>query len=201
LLRTIPLIGSSLYLIVVGGDQPGPSTLVRFYAWHIFGLTIIFSFFTIWHLFRVRRDGGIATPPPHQRRNNSRITRYELARREFLTVIVGSAILLAFANLLPAPISPPLSDSNITTEIARAPWFFLWIQQLLKYGNPFLLGICVPTVVLLIFSTLPYLFPLPLPEELGSWFPKHNRLAQLCVFGLLIIICTLAILAIQPSPP
>src|SRR5512142_999454 len=40
LLKTVPLIGNSLFILVTGGSQLGTQTLVRFYAWHIFALTL-----------------------------------------------------------------------------------------------------------------------------------------------------------------
>ena len=64
LVKSIPLLGNVLYRLVVGGTQPGPATLIRFYGWHIFGLTLAAGILVTWHIFRVRRDGGIAVPPP-----------------------------------------------------------------------------------------------------------------------------------------
>jgi hypothetical protein len=64
LVRSIPIIGPGLYAILVGGNQPGAATLIRFYGWHIFGLALVLILVGGWHLFRVRRDGGVAVPPP-----------------------------------------------------------------------------------------------------------------------------------------
>ncbi len=86
LVRSIPLLGNVLYGMLVGGSQPGPATLVRFYAWHIFGLTLPLVLVGIWHIFRVRRDGGIAVPPPEHRQDHARISRNELVRREILAI-------------------------------------------------------------------------------------------------------------------
>ena len=75
LLKTIPWIGEGLYQFVMGGPEAGPATLTRFYAWHIFGLTIGAAILIGWHAFRVRRDGGIAVPPPDRtRRQNTHHT-------------------------------------------------------------------------------------------------------------------------------
>src|SRR5512140_3055136 len=60
LIKTIPLVGDYFYQLLIGGTQPGSATLIRFYAWHIFGLAIITVILIGWHTFRVRRDGGIA---------------------------------------------------------------------------------------------------------------------------------------------
>ena len=178
LIKSIPVVGSSLYRFVVGSDQPNAATLIRFYAWHIFGLTLVFLFFTVWHLFRVRRDGGIAVPPPQSRSSQARISRFVLSRREALAALVSLIALLGIANLFPAPIAAPMNEMISTTEIAKAPWFFLWIQELLRYGDPFLLGIIVPLILLLAIALIPYLLPSALPEELGAWFPAHNRVAR-----------------------
>ncbi|MGE5251056.1 MAG: cytochrome b N-terminal domain-containing protein, partial [Bacteroidota bacterium] len=78
LLSSIPVMGPALYQFVVGGSQAGPSTLVRFYAWHIFALSAGGAVVLIWHLFRVRRDGGISAPPPEGPGNSARISRSEL---------------------------------------------------------------------------------------------------------------------------
>ena len=82
LLKTIPWVGAGLYQFVIGGSEPGPATLIRFYAWHIFGLTTAAFLLMVWHIFRVRRDGGIAAPPSASQKNRERIKRVELLNRE-----------------------------------------------------------------------------------------------------------------------
>jgi quinol-cytochrome oxidoreductase complex cytochrome b subunit len=76
---------------------------------------------------------------------------------------------------------------------ARAPWFFLWVQQMLKWGDPFLWGVFVPLMLLILLALIPYIFPKPADRELGRWFPRSSRLAQvtLVVIALLIIILTI----------
>jgi len=65
----------------------------------------------------------------------------------------------------------------------RAPWFFLWVQQLLRYGNAFWMGVAIPFGMLLALGALPYITPdLPV-EQRGRWLPRAGRLAQ--VVGVL----------------
>ncbi len=210
LLKTIPLMGNSLYALIVGGAEPGESTLIRFYAWHIFGLMLPAAILTGWHAFRVRRDGGIAVPPPSLRPVPERITRFELVRRESAAMLFTAAALILLAVFSPAPIAAPIpasaasSSAHPLTSAAssahplesadnRAPWFFLWIQQMLKWGDPFFFGILVPLMLLAILALIPYIFPQPQESELGRWFPKSSRLAQaaVVVIGLFVIILTL----------
>jgi len=193
LIKTIPLFGNNLYQSLIGGTEPGSATLTRFYAWHIFGLTIVSAILIGWHAFRVRRDGGIALPPPNLRTDLERISRFELVRRETLAMILTSAALIVLSILIPAPIASPITQITSLSTDSRAPWFFLWIQQMLKWGDPFLWGVLVPLVVLLILALIPYVFPKPHQSELGHWFPKSNRLAQitLALIAMLIILFTL----------
>jgi len=199
LVRSIPLVGSGLYTILVGGIQPGPATLIRFYGWHIFGLTLAAGILVVWHAFRVRRDGGIAVPPPALRRDQDRITRYELVRREVLAMLLASVALLLLAVFAPAPLAQPITGTSAVSSTARAPWFFLWVQELLKLGSPFLWGVVVPLAVLTALTLIPYLFPGSSQTELGEWFPRHSRLAQVFFAIILLSIGILTVLALLPT--
>jgi len=200
LVKTIPGFGPALYRALMGSNQPGAATLVRFYAWHVFGLTILMVAIGVWHLFRVRRDGGIAVPPPQLRPDAERITRFELVRREALAALLTGAGLLALAAIFPAPLAPPMSDTASLSLDARAPWFFLWVQQLLKWGDAFLFGVAIPLGILTLLALIPYLLPNAQPAELGRWWPRGNRLAQILVAFIMLAILGLTLLALLPSP-
>ena len=120
LVRSIPRIGPGLYLLVMGGSEPNPATLIRFYAWHIFGLTIFLVVIGVWHLFRVRRDGGIAVPPSDKRLDQTRITRFELVRREGLAAIIASIVLILLAAFIPAPLASPMTDAVQAAEFTSS---------------------------------------------------------------------------------
>lgn len=196
LIKTVPVIGGALYRFVMGGNQPGPATLIRFYAWHIFGLTLILVGVGVWHLFRVRRDGGIAVPPPDMRADPARIRRNELVRREVWAAVLASAALILITILIPAPIAEPMDLAATATADSRAPWFFLWVQHLLSWGDPFLFGILIPLGTLSAFVLIPYLLPEPAPGDLGRWFPQGARSAQLVAASVVIILVLLTIWAL-----
>jgi quinol-cytochrome oxidoreductase complex cytochrome b subunit len=197
LLRSIPLLGDSLYAALVGGNQIGASTLIRFYAWHLFGLTLVLLVLLVWHIFRVRRDGGIAVPPPASRSDTSRITRKQLARREALAMLWAGSLLLGLSILVPAPLAPGIQQGATPASESLAPWFFLWVQQLLRLGDPFVYGILVPMGALLLLALVPYITPQRLsPTELGSWFPSGGRNVQVMVAILGIAILVLSLLAL-----
>lgn len=196
LMKSIPLVGQPLYLLVMGGLRPGPATLIRFYAWHLFGLTLAVVIVGAWHIFRVRRDGGIAVPPAGQRQEATRISRFELARREGLAALLATAGLFILAALAPTPLGPAMTAVSAQVADTRAPWFFLWVQQLLKWGDAFWLGVVIPLGILAYLALIPFVTPAPHPEELGEWFPARGRLVQISVGMILIAILTLTLLAL-----
>ena len=196
LIKSIPLAGEKLYILLMGGPYPGAATLVRFYAWHLFGLAVVAVILVGWHAFRVRRDGGIALPPPDLRTDHERISRFELVRREILAMLFTGAALILLSAFFPAPISTPIKELTSQTTDAAAPWFFLWVQQMLKWGDPFVWGVAVPLVFLLILGLIPYMFPLPLPSEYGKWIPKSNRIAQLALGFIALWVIVLTVIEI-----
>ena len=197
LLKTIPLIGETLYWFVVGAPQPEGITLIRFYAWHTYGLVIIAIILVTWHIFRVRRDGGIASAQSTKPNLKlERISRYELVNREVLAMLYGGVILILLAALVPAPIGPPMSETMVVAGQDQAPWFFLWIQDLLQFGDPFIFGVLIPLLALGVLTVIPYIFPKIDPLELGSWFPTTGRLAQGTTVLIILIILILTIQAL-----
>jgi quinol-cytochrome oxidoreductase complex cytochrome b subunit len=195
LLKTIPWIGTGFYQFVIGGNEANTATLTRFYAWHIFGLTLGAAILIVWHVFRVRRDGGIAVPPPTERKDKDRITRFDLLNREVLTMTIAGALLILFSMIAPAPIKQPISDSGAAmTGNSQAPWFFIWVQQLLKLGDPFLFGVFTPVLVVIALAIMPYVLPNAKRDELGRWFPRGNRIAQILIVLIILTILILTVL-------
>ncbi len=196
LLRTIPWIGEFLYRLAVGGGDACSTALIRFYTWHLYGLTIPAILMGIWHAFRVRRDGGIAVPPPKLRATQERISRDVLVQREILAMLLVGGALLLIASTVPAPIAPAMTEQPVLTADARAPWFFLWIQQMLKWGDPLLWGVAVPLGLVITLGLIPYLFPEPRDPEIGRWFPPSNRLAQIIISAIALFTIGLTLLAL-----
>ena len=185
LLKTVPGIGEGLYRFIIGGTEPGGAALTRFYTWHIFGLTLLVAGITVWHIFRVRKDGGISSPPAERGEKTPRIPRADLVKKEVLAMFIAGLTLLLLSAVIPAPIGQPLTSNNALVGDSRAPWFFLWIQETLKLGNPFLWGVAMPLLAVLILGLLPYILPNAREEEWGRWLPKGNRIAQ--IVGIIII--------------
>lgn len=119
IVREIPLLGNWLHGLVVGGPVIGDATVVRFYTWHTLGLSIPVIILIGWHIFRVRRDGGISHQSlvvSHQSAvsnhqspiSKRRITRRELVRREGIAMLALLILLLLLALFFDAPLAPPV---------------------------------------------------------------------------------------------
>jgi quinol-cytochrome oxidoreductase complex cytochrome b subunit len=185
LLKTIPLIGHELYAIVVGGPAINAGTIVRFYGWHIFGLAVAALGFISWHIFQVRRDGGISYIERDGERP-ARISRDVLVRREALAALLITIGLLVLAILFPPPLGSTADFDSIPTE-AAAPWFFIWVQQLLRLGSPLLMGVVIPGILLLLLLLVPYVFDRS-AEGGGRYFNRSGRRAQLVLLIIIVFV-------------
>ncbi len=186
LTHEIPLVGNTFYRLLVGGDAINATTPTRFYAWHIVGLMVPLFILLVWHGWRVRRDGGISYA---ERR--PRIHRDVLIRQETLTAIVTLLALGITCLLWDAPLDAPADFHRLVTS-SKAPWFFLGIQELLRFASPFVAGVLIPGVVVLVVAMLPYLLDRR-EDGGGRWFSREGRWAHIFLIATLVAIIGLSL--------
>lgn len=83
-----------------------------------------------------------------------------------LTLGVGLAILL-FSLVKQAPLEE-IANPLITTDPAKAPWYFVGLQELLEHMHPTLAGVIIPTILVLFLVALPYIDHSRV--SVGVWF-------------------------------
>ena len=186
LVNTIPGIGPALYRVLVGGQAVGQATLLRFYAWHVIGLAFVAAALIAWHSFRVRRDGGISHREP-----SPRVGREQLVRTESIAALLTLAALVGLSVFANAPLGPA-ANLTVPAAEARAPWFFLWIQELLRVAPAFLAGVLAPLVVFTLLSVLPYTFDRG-QAGVGEWFSRPGRLAQSVFLVIAAVVTALTV--------
>jgi cytochrome b/b6/petD-like protein len=78
-----------------------------------------------------------------------------LLLRESIAFQILGIVLVAAALLWDAPLEQ-LADPLLTPNPAKAPWYFLGLQELLHYFPPLLAGIIIPTLVIVALVVIPY---------------------------------------------
>jgi quinol-cytochrome oxidoreductase complex cytochrome b subunit len=189
LFREIPFWGESLYHALVGDAQIGASALLRFYAWHVFGFTLVGVLGIVYHLWRLRKDGGISRPVPQNGNSLAFISKDELFFREFITAALVTAALVLISLLIPIPMGPA-ATLDAGAEV-RAPWIFLWVQDLLRAIPPLWAGIIAPLVVLLALALIPFL------DRHGPgraiWFARERWKPQALLLALAVVMIALSL--------
>ncbi len=74
---------------------------------------------------------------------------------EFIAMLILFAGLLVFSSLINAPLRE-LANPNLTPNPSKAPWYFLGLQELLRYFHPMVAGITIPTFILVGLAAVPY---------------------------------------------
>ena len=75
---------------------------------------------------------------------------------EFLAAVAMSIFLLMLGLFINAPLEE-LANPNVTPAVAKAPWYFLGLQELLAYFHPTVAGALTPIGVLVGSALIPYL--------------------------------------------
>ncbi len=164
--EVIPGVGTLITVLIRGGSVIGQDGLLRFYLLHILVLPLVMILFTSIHYYRVVRlhNTPVNVGNDHERSAEKRpengrtvklypsVTLLEL----FLSFALLSAMIAFVVFIYDAPLGNH-ADPNHTPVNTRAPWFFLWLQGLLKIGDSFLVGICLPVVLFGLLCAVPYL--------------------------------------------
>jgi quinol-cytochrome oxidoreductase complex cytochrome b subunit len=101
---------------------------------------------------------------------------------EFLAAAMLSIVLLVMGLIINAPLEE-LANGNVTPAVAKAPWYFLGLQELLAYFHPTVAGVLVPGFVLVGGIVLPYIDRTPTTR------PSERKTAVvlftlICILGL-----------------
>src|SRR6476620_12039537 len=79
-----------------------------------------------------------------------------LLRIEFLAAIIVSIILIVWSIALNAPLEEP-ANPTLTMNPSKAPWYFLGLQEMLVYFDPWMAGVVLPSLVLVGLMAIPYI--------------------------------------------
>jgi menaquinol-cytochrome c reductase cytochrome b/c subunit len=104
----------------------------------------------------------LALVPPEgiqrvEREQGDRINVWpHLLIEEFIALLLVTVTLVIFSTFVNAPLRE-LANPNLTPNPSKAPWYFLGLQELLRYFHPMVAGVLfAPTLVLLALAVVPY---------------------------------------------
>ena len=125
----------------------------------IVGMLFIVGFFT-WLSFsravdndRRRAEGR---PLREQEKNEKVLTWPDLVYTELICMVALTALLIAWGIVLQAPLEEPASAAK-TPNPSKAPWYFLGLQEMLVYYDPWMAGVVLPSFILVGMMAIPYI--------------------------------------------
>ena len=117
-----------------------------------------------------------------------------LLKREFLAAIIVTVILVVWSVALDAPLEEP-ANRNLTMNPAKAPWYFLGLQEMLVYFDPWLAGVVFPTAILIGLIAIPYCDTNPLGN--GYYTFRQRKFAiWVFLFGFFLLWILLIVIGV-----
>ncbi len=195
------VVGRNLNLLVRGAPEFGANGLLRFYLLHVVALPLAGILALGVHYYKVVHHGH-SLPPEAEAVGVDTAKRVPMDSRAYfmpqimtrelwyvsglLALLVGAAALFYHA-----PTLEPHANPLVTPLHTTAPWYFLWLQGMLKIGDKVIWGVVVPTVAAGLLLILPYV-------EVGPSRRYADRRIGLSVAALAVV--ALAVLSYMGTP-
>jgi cytochrome b-561 len=230
-----PVVGEQIRFFLLGGNTIDQNTLIRFYVLHCFFLPVLLTFLFAWHMWRVRKDHGLACVD-HLARQQKRTTAAapsktwsllgitkgrtvhveaslvdevtdtvpsspNLTRRLLTVTLFTTLAVCLLAILVPTPLEEA-ANPRVTPNPAKAPWYFLWLQELVTIttvrlggftiNGALIGGIILPGVMVAALALWPFYDRSPI-TGVGVWFARERRRQNIAflIFVLAVVVLTI----------
>ena len=159
---------------------------------------MIFSIlFFLWLAFRqatlndMRMERG--EPPREATESKTKVLVWpDLVYPEFVVTVLLSAVFIIWAVYVEAPIEEPAAGSRAPNP-AKAPWYFLGLQEMLVYFDPWLAGVVLPGTIVVGLMAIPYIDTNPKGNGYYTWKERPFAIGMF-MFGFLILWVLLVIM-------
>jgi hypothetical protein len=143
------------------------------------------AFYTVWGYRQalandraLRQTGQL--PPP----DKLSVWPY-LVRTEFIGAIVVMLILTVWSIVLNAPLEEAANPTK-TPNPSKAPWYFLGLQEMLVYFDPWIAGVVMPSLIIVGLMAIPYIDLNPRGNGYYSW--EQRKFAHVTFqFGFVVL--------------
>jgi hypothetical protein len=183
------LVGFVVFFAASMSDEDFRAIVTKSDNVPIVGMIPIVGFFTWIALRRMTRNddaAGRGEPTFEAKEAKSRVFVWpDLVYSELICLVVVTVGLVVWSILLQAPLEEPASPSR-TPNPSKAPWYFLGLQELLIYYDPWIAGVLVPGFIIVGLMAVPYLDRNP---KGGGYFSFRERPFAIAffLFGFLVL--------------
>jgi ubiquinol-cytochrome c reductase cytochrome b subunit len=189
-----PVFGNQVNLLLRGAPDIAANGLLRFYLLHVVLLPLAAILVISIHYYKVSREHGISLParfeegevPPEVKRAAKQRIDFipDLLTSEVFYVALGILVLILGVTVFGyhAPLES-IANPQVTPLDTEAPWYFWWLQGMLKLGDKILMGIIIPTILVILLVGLPYIDRNPYRS-----LYKRPIAVAIGVFALLVMI-------------
>ena len=125
----------------------------------IVGLIVLVGFFTWLSLRRaVINDARMASGLPNleELEPEKTLTWPDLVYTELICMVALTIVLVVWGIALQAPLEQPAS-STVAPNPSKAPWYFLGLQEMLVYFDPWMAGVVLPSMIIVGLMAIPYI--------------------------------------------
>jgi hypothetical protein len=114
----------------------------------------------------------------------------DLVYSELICMVLFTAFLILWAIVFKAPLEDP-ANSGITPAIAKAPWYFLGLQEMLVYYDPWIAGVVLPTMIIVGLVAIPYI---DFNSKGNGYYTVKERFNAIWLFGFGFIVLWMALI-------
>ena len=125
----------------------------------IVGLIVLVGYFTWLGLRRaVINDARMAQGLPNleELEPDKTLTWPDLVYTELICMVALTIFLVVWGIALQAPLEQPAS-STVAPNPSKAPWYFLGLQEMLVYFDPWMAGVVLPSMIIVGLMAIPYI--------------------------------------------
>ncbi|MGB5051515.1 MAG: cytochrome b N-terminal domain-containing protein, partial [Caldilineaceae bacterium] len=160
------IVGETVNLLARGAPDIGANGLLRFYLLHVIFLPFVLILFFFVHYYKVVHF-GISLPADEEEVGEDTASRIPAEKRVYylpdvaideLSFLTGFTMVMIFLTIFffQAPLEH-IANPQSTPLHTVAPWYFYWLQGLLKVADKFIAGVLLPGVLLVLLIGIPYL--------------------------------------------
>ncbi len=152
-------------------------------------MVFLVGFFLWFAMYKAQRNDeriGRGEPTYERTEVEDRIFTWpDLVFSEFICMVLLTVGLTVWSIVLKAPLEEPANPS-IAPNPSKAPWYFLGLQEMLVYYDPWMAGVVLPGLIILGLMAIPYIDTNP---KGNGYFTFKERKTEIAIFlfGFLLL--------------